>query len=130
MYVIADMMEAKILYEQVSLKQSAIIIAHHIAEHKPAPQEVIDFDTHFTSKLFEIQSSKAMIKAAEKEHNDVQAEIQTIQKEAENKIKQIENLAEDKLKDQVAKRQILAEAKIDQLTRDANNLIQSLNKSR
>ena len=75
MYVIADMMEAKILYEQVSLKQSAIIIAHHIAENKPAPQQVIDFDTHFTSKLFEIQSSKAMIKAAEKEHNDVQAEI-------------------------------------------------------
>ena len=74
-YVIADMMEAKILYEQVSLKQSAIIIAHHIAEHKPAPQEVIDFDTHFTSKLFEIQSSKAMIKAAEKERNDVQPEI-------------------------------------------------------
>ena len=74
-YVIADMMEAKILYEQVSLKQSAIIIAHHIAENKPAPQQVIDFDTHFTSKLFEIQSSKAMIKAAEKEHNDVQAEI-------------------------------------------------------
>ena len=40
-YVIADMMEAKILYEQISLKQSAIIIAHHIAEHKPAPQDVI-----------------------------------------------------------------------------------------
>ena len=30
-----------------------------------------------------------------------------------------------KLKDQIAKRQILAEAKIDQLTRDANTLIQS-----
>ena len=57
--------------------------------------------------------------------NDVQAEIQTIQKEAENKIKQIENLAEDKLRDQITKRQVLAEAKIDQLTRDANNLIQS-----
>ena len=28
-------------------------------------------------------------------------------------------------KDQIAKRQILAEAKIDQLTRDANNIIQS-----
>ena len=57
--------------------------------------------------------------------NDVQSEIQTILKEAENKVNQIEQLAEDKLKDQIAKRQVLAEAKIDQLTRDANNLIQT-----
>tara|TARA_A100001037_G_C14965385_1_gene551274 strand:+ start:242 stop:727 length:486 start_codon:yes stop_codon:yes gene_type:complete len=57
--------------------------------------------------------------------NDVQSEIQTILKEAENKVKQIEQLAEEKLKDQIAKRQVLAEAKIDQLTRDANNQIQT-----
>ena len=57
--------------------------------------------------------------------NDVQSEIQAIIKEAENKVKQIEQLAEDKLKDQIAKRQVLAEAKIEQLTRDANNLIQT-----
>tara|TARA_Y100000817_G_scaffold301104_1_gene280769 strand:- start:36 stop:539 length:504 start_codon:yes stop_codon:yes gene_type:complete len=74
-YVIADMLEAKILYEHISLKQSAILVAHHIAEGKSEPKNVIDYDTHFTSKLFEIQSSKAMIKAAEKERNDVQAEI-------------------------------------------------------
>ena len=57
--------------------------------------------------------------------NDVQSEIQTILKEAENKVKQIEQLAEDKLEDQITKRQVLAEAKIEQLTRDANNLIQT-----
>ena len=57
--------------------------------------------------------------------NDVQSEIQTILKEAEYKVKQIEQLAEDKLKDQIAKRQVLAEAKIEQLTRDANSLIQT-----
>ena len=57
--------------------------------------------------------------------NDVQSEIQTILKEAENKVKQIEQLSADKLKDQIAKRQVLAEAKIEQLTRDANNLIQT-----
>lgn len=57
--------------------------------------------------------------------NDVKSEIQAIQKETESKVKQIEQLAEDKLKDQISKRQVLAEAKIDQLTRDANNLIQS-----
>jgi hypothetical protein len=74
-YVIADMLEAKILYEQISLKQSAILVAHHIAEGKPAPEDVISYDTHFTSKLFEIQSAKSMIKLAEKEHNEVQAEV-------------------------------------------------------
>ena len=57
--------------------------------------------------------------------NDVQSEIQSILKEAEDKVKQIEQLAADKLKDQIAKRQVLAEAKIEQLTRDANNLIQT-----
>ena len=57
--------------------------------------------------------------------NDVQSEIQIIIKEAESKVKQIEQLAEDKLKEQIVKRQVLAEAKIDQLTRDANNLIQT-----
>jgi len=57
--------------------------------------------------------------------NDVQVEIQEIHKEAESKIKQLEQLAENKLKDQILKRQVLTEAKIDQLTRDANNSIQS-----
>ena len=60
-----------------------------------------------------------------KRQNDVQIEIQDIHKDAEKKVKQLEENAEAKLKDQIAKRQILAEAKIDQLTRDANSLIQS-----
>ena len=57
--------------------------------------------------------------------NDVLIEIQSINTDAENKVKQLEEVAEAKLKDQISKRQILAEAKIDQLTRDANNVIQS-----
>ena len=52
-------------------------------------------------------------------------EIQDIHKDAEKKVKQLEENAESKLKDQIAKKQVLAEAKINQLTRDANNLIQS-----
>ena len=60
-----------------------------------------------------------------KRQNDVQIEIQDIHKDAEKKVKQLEENAEAKLKDQISKRQVLAEAKIDQLTRDANNLIQS-----
>ena len=57
--------------------------------------------------------------------NDVQLEIQEIHKEAENKVKQLEKITENKLKDQIQKRQGLAEAKIEQLTRDANSSIQS-----
>jgi len=70
----------------------------------------------------ETQTTLSEIK---KRQNDVQIEIQDIHKEAEIKVKQLEENAEIKLKDQITKRQVLAEAKIDQLTRDANNLIQS-----
>ena len=60
-----------------------------------------------------------------KRQNDVKAEIKAIHKEAENKIKRLEQIAENKLKDQIAKRRVLTDAKIDQLTRDVNNIIQS-----
>ena len=70
----------------------------------------------------ETQTTLSEIK---KRQNDVQIEIEGIHKDAEKKVKQLEENAEAKLKDQIAKRQVLAEAKIDQLTRDANNLIQS-----
>jgi len=33
-YVIADMVEARILYEDINLKQSAILIAHYLADGK------------------------------------------------------------------------------------------------
>ncbi len=60
-----------------------------------------------------------------KRQNEVQIEIQDIHKEAEKKIKQLEEIAETKLTEQIAKRQVLVEDKIKQLTRDANNNIQS-----
>ena len=69
--------------------------------------------------------TQVTLSEVKKRQNDVQAEIQDIHKEAEKKVKQLEEIAESKLKDQIAKRQVLAEAKIDQLTRDANNLIQT-----
>ena len=74
-YVVADMLEASILYEDVSLKQSAIMIAHHMAEGKTPPQDVISYDTHFASKLFEIQAAKIRIKQAKKERNEAMEEI-------------------------------------------------------
>ena len=70
----------------------------------------------------ETQTALSEIK---KRQNDMQIEIQDIHKDAEKKVKQLWENAETKLKDQIAKRQILAEVKIDQLTRDANTLIQS-----
>ena len=69
--------------------------------------------------------TQVTLSEVKKRQNDVQAEIQDILKEAEKKVKQLEEITESKLKDQIAKRQVLAEAKIDQLTRDANNMIQS-----
>ena len=69
--------------------------------------------------------TQVTLSEVKKRQNDVQAEIADIHKEAEKKVKQLEEIAESKLKDQIAKRQVLAKAKIDQLTRDANNLIQS-----
>ena len=69
--------------------------------------------------------TQVTLSEVKKRQNDLQAEIADIHKEAEKKVKQLEEIAESKLKDQIAKRQILAEAKIDQLTRDANNMIQS-----
>jgi F-type H+-transporting ATPase subunit b len=69
--------------------------------------------------------TQVTLSEVKKRQNDVQIEIQDINKEAEKKVKQLEENTESKLKDQIAKRQVLAEAKIDQLTRDANNIIQS-----
>ena len=69
--------------------------------------------------------TQATLSEIKKRQNDVQVEIKDIHKEAEKKVKQLEEIAEYKLKDQIAKRQVLTESKIDQLTRDANNTIQS-----
>jgi len=39
-YVIADMVEARILYEDINLKQSAILIAHYLADGKTVPDKI------------------------------------------------------------------------------------------
>ena len=59
-----------------------------------------------------------------KRQNDVQIEIQNIYKDAKEKIKTLESQAEEKLKEKIDKRNLLAAAKIEQLTRDANATIQ------
>ena len=74
-YVIADMLEAKILHDDINLKQSAILIAHHLADDKNTPHQVMEYDTHFASQLFNITSAKRMVKMAQKEHDDSKEEI-------------------------------------------------------
>jgi len=74
-YVIADMMEANILYEDINLKQSAILVAHHLADNKPVPQNLMDLDTKFASQLFDIQSAKRMIKEAQKDKDELTEDV-------------------------------------------------------
>ena len=69
------MLEATILHEDINLKQTAILVAHHLADGKPTPQNILDYDTHFSSKLFEIQAAKIRIKQAKKEKNTEMEEI-------------------------------------------------------
>ena len=74
-YVIADMVGAKLLYEDINLKQTAILVAHHLADGKNLPEQVIEHDTHFASQLFNITNAKRMIKMAQKERDDSMEEI-------------------------------------------------------
>jgi len=59
-----------------------------------------------------------------KRQNEVQIEIENIHKNAKEKIKMLGSQAEEKLKEKIDKRNLLAAAKIEQLIRDANAKIQ------
>jgi len=59
-----------------------------------------------------------------KRQNEVKKEIDLIEQEAKEKITMIEKNAHTKITDQINKRNALASAKIDQMTRDANTEIQ------
>ena len=68
--------------------------------------------------------AKITLSEIEQRQSEVQKEIELIHKDAKNKIIKIEETTEQKLKDQIQKREVLASAKIDQLTREANHEIQ------
>ena len=65
-YVIADMIEARLLHEDINLKQTAILVAHYLADDKPVPTNLLDLDSKFSSQLFDIQNAKRMIREAQK----------------------------------------------------------------
>jgi hypothetical protein len=74
-YVIADMMEATIIHEDINLKQTAILVAHHLADGKNVPTNLMELDTKFASQLFDIQNAKRMIKEAQREKDEAKEDI-------------------------------------------------------
>jgi hypothetical protein len=74
-YVIADMLEARLLYEDINLKQTAILVAHHLADDKAIPTNILALDTKFASQLFDIQSAKRMIREAQKNNDEMSEDV-------------------------------------------------------
>jgi len=59
-----------------------------------------------------------------KRQNNVQLEVETIHSDAKEKIQILESQAQEKLNEQMNKRELLSTTKIAQMTRDANTSIQ------
>jgi hypothetical protein len=74
-YVIADMLEATIIHEDINLKQTAILVAHHLADGNNVPTNLMELDTKFASQLFDIQNAKRMIKEAQKNKDEAMEDI-------------------------------------------------------
>ena len=85
-YVIADMMEAKVLHESINLKQTAILVAHHLADEKAIPGNLLNLDTKFASQLFDIQSAKRMIKEAQREKDELKEDVYWDRLDAANRL--------------------------------------------
>ena len=74
-YVIADMMEAVVLHDDINLKQTAILVAHHLADERGVPTNLLELDTKFASQLFDIQNAKRMIKEAQKNKDEQMEDV-------------------------------------------------------
>ena len=74
-YVIADMLEARLLHEDINLKQTAILVAHYMADDKTVPTNLLELDTKFASQLFDIQSAKRMIREAQKGKEELSEDV-------------------------------------------------------
>ena len=74
-YVIADMLEARILHEDINLKQTAILVAHYLADDKAVPTNLLELDTKFASQLFDIQGAKRMIREAQKNSDEMSEDV-------------------------------------------------------
>ncbi len=81
------------------------------------------------SKIDEVENlkkeaQKALDELKERE-TKVEKEIQQLNLESEKRIAELKDISASKLTDQIEKRKILAENKIEQLVRDTNNSIKS-----
>jgi hypothetical protein len=74
-YVIADMLEAKVLHNDINLKQTAILVAHYLADKKNVPAGILELDTKHASQLFDIQNAKRMIREAQKEKDELKEDV-------------------------------------------------------
>jgi hypothetical protein len=74
-YVIADMMEARVLHEDINLKQTAILVAHYLADGKNVPNNILELDMKHASQLFDIQSAKRMIREAQKAKDEQMEDV-------------------------------------------------------
>ena len=90
--------------------------------------------TSLDSKIAEIKSNideaenlknetQITLSEIKKRQNEVKSEINDIHNNAKNKIKELETLSQEKLNEQISKRELLTKEKIEQLTRDANTSI-------
>ncbi len=71
-----------------------------------------------------IEAQKALDELKERE-TKVEKEIQNLNLESEKRIAELKDISSSKLSDQIEKRKILAENKIEQLVRDTNNSIKN-----
>ncbi len=81
------------------------------------------------NKIDEVENIKNEAQKALDELKDretkVEKEIQNLNLESEKRIAELKNISTSKLTDQIEKRKILAENKIEQLVRDTNNSIKN-----
>ena len=63
------------LHEVINLKQTAILVAHHLADGKNMPANILELDTKHASQLFDIQSAKRMIREAQKEKDEQMEDV-------------------------------------------------------
>ncbi len=81
------------------------------------------------NKIDEVENIKNEAQKALDELKDretkVEKEIQNLKLESEKRIAELKNISTSKLTDQIEKRKILAENKIEQLVRDTNNSIKN-----
>ncbi len=70
------------------------------------------------------EAQKALDELKDRE-TKVEKEIQNLNLESEKRIAELKNMSTSKLTDQIEKRKILAENKIEQLVRDTNNSIKN-----